>query len=260
MSNILDGDLVGIKVTAAWGREQAQRLIARIDRSVIKMEGKRVLDFGCAWGYMCAAALDEGAKSADGVDIIAPWQHLDDPSVVNRPGLSLHKGNILELESIQQKEFDVILSSGTLFLLDSKMLDDVLLWFYRHLRSGGRLCLTTRTFAAKSFNDLGTHMAFAGAQLLFSRRVIDNYLELRGHKPKHHLAYTCGTFALACRAAGFEILKVVRMTNNDVLSLQEDHSEKVGLIDSADLATSEIQIYLQYPGKKSDVSSFRIAR
>jgi hypothetical protein len=241
-----------------WGRKTAESLWRAYGAIGAELAGKRLLDFGCAWGYFCALALERGCRDVVGVDLHAHWQQLQDPSFVDRPGLTLWSGDLLDIAAMQAQRFDVVVSSGTLFLLTSEYVERVLAWFYDHLNPGGEALLRTRCMTAKSFNDLGTRLKVPGAQLLFSRRDIDGLLAEKGHQEfKSHLPYTGASWIFASRGAGFDVLNVQRFSNNDVLELLKDHQPKVRHIDPVELATSEILLHLKKPSEARDLASVR---
>lgn len=241
-----------------WGRQTAELLWEAYAARRVDFSGKRLLDFGCSWGYFCELALERGCRSATGVDLHPHWLRLENPGSIARPNLVLAHGNILELESLQAQSFDVIVSSGTLFLLESAYLDRLLGWFYDHLEPGGVALLRTRCVTAKSFNDLGTRLRVPGAQLLFSRKDIDSVLVEQGHTQlKNHLGYTGATWIFACFGAGFEVVDVQRFTNTDVVKTTENHPSKTRHIDPIEIATGEILLHLRRPDTKQDMTELR---
>jgi SAM-dependent methyltransferase len=251
-------DPAGRSPDLEWGKRTAESLWTAYAATGAKLAGARILDFGCAWGYFCALALERGCREAVGIDLHAHWQRLDDPSFVAQPGLSLLAGDILLIPEVQRQSFDLIVSSGTLFLLRSEYLEQVLAWFFDHLRPGGEALLRTRCVTAKTFNDLGTRLKVPGAQLLFSRRDIDGLLLEKGHTQlKSHLAYTGASWIFACRSAGFDVLDVRRFGNGEVLGCLKDHQHKVQEIDPVELATGEILIRLQKPVRSPELSPLR---
>jgi hypothetical protein len=152
----------------------------------------------------------------------------------------------------------MIVSSGTLFLLDSEYVDRVLGWFYDHLQPGGEALLRTRCLTAKSFNDLGTRLSVPGAQLLFSRRDIDAVLTEKGHRElKNHLSYTGASWIFAFHGAGFEVVNVQRFSNQDVVDAVRPHHAKLKHIDPTEIGTGEILVHLRKPTERRDLSQFR---
>lgn len=241
-----------------WGRQTAELLWTSYAAMNVDFSGKRLLDFGCAWGYVCELALERGCAAATGVDAYPHWKRLADQSWAERPGLRLEQGDILQIEALQSQTFDIIVSSGTLFLLDSEYVDRVLAWFYDHLEPGGAALLRTRCMTAKSFNDLGTRLKVPGAQLLFSRKDIDALLTDQGYKElKHHLCYTGASWIFACHGAGFTVVDVQRFSNTDVVKMAETHRAKTRFLDPIELASSEILISLRRPSEVRDLSTLR---
>lgn len=241
-----------------WGRQTAETLWRAYAAMSDLFPGNRLLDFGCAWGYLGWLALERGCTEVVGVDLNAHWERVADASLVQRPGLRLHAGDLLALEELQREEFDLIVSSGTLFLLDSEYLDRLLGWFYDHLRPGGEALLRTRCMTAASFNDLGSRLSVPGAQLLFSRRDIDAVLVEKGYKqPKSHLSYTGASWIFACHGAGFDVVNVRRFSNQDVVDIARQHPAKLRHIDPVELATGEILIHLRKPTERRDLSPLR---
>jgi hypothetical protein len=241
-----------------WGCRTAESLWNSYTGMGVDFTNTRLLDFGCAWGYFCRLALERGCSLAVGVDIQAHWARVEDQAYLDHPGLRLHDGDILSLDALAQDTFDVIVSSGTLFLLDSEYLDKVLAWFFEHLAPGGEALLRTRCMTAKSYNDLGTRLNVPGAQLLFSRRIIDDVLTRKGHAElKSHLSYTGATWILACRGAGFEVVDVKRHSNDDVVRMAAGHRSKTRFIEPLELKTGEIMMHLRKPIEVRDLSGIR---
>ena len=232
-----------------WGIKVADSLWENYRSLGADFRGKRILDFGCAWGYMCIRAMDEGACCCVGVDILPHWEKLENQSLLARSGMRLICGDLLESDELQSMTFDIILSSGTLFLLDSVYLDKVLGWFCDHLVPGGEAFLRTRCVTAKAFNDLGSRLSVPGAQLLFSRRAINKVLTNKGVVAiKSHLGYTGATWIMACRSAGFDVVNVRRHGNADVVATAASHAAKTRWINQLEIATGEIT---QHLGKTS---------
>jgi SAM-dependent methyltransferase len=246
------------KYSIGLGMEIAKKLIQEYKDIGVNFKGKRILDFGCAWGYMCIAAMDEGARSCVGVDIFPHWHKLEDQSLLERDGLHLICGDLMVVEELQGMDFDMILSSGTLFLLDSTYLDKVLEWICDHTVPGGEAFLRTRCVTAKSFNDLGSRLAVPGAQLLFSRRTINKVLADKGFQEfKSHLGYTGATWIMACRCAGFDVVNVRRHSNFEVLSTAAEHKGKLRWLNQLEIGTGEITLHLRKPLKYPDLSNLR---
>ena len=224
----------------------------------IEFSKRRLLDFGCSWGYFCALALQRGCSQVVGVDIRAHWLSREDAIDLDSPDLRLYEGNILDISDLQAATFDLIVSSGTLFLLDSEYLDQVLRWFFKRLVPGGEAAFRTRCITAKSYNDLGSRLNVPGAQLLFSRRMIDQVLNGKGvAAPKFHVPYTGATWIMACRCAGFEVVDVRRHGNRDVVGFASQHPQKLQWIDPLEVATGEITVRLKKPLETRDLSTLR---
>lgn len=241
-----------------WGRQTAESLWRAYAAMGGVFPGKRLLDFGCSWGYFCWLALERGCSEVVGVDRIPHWERLEDASLVQQPGLRLYAGDLLKLAELEREQFDVIVSAGTLFLLDSEYLDHVLGWFCDHLRPGGEALLRTRCMTAKSYNDLGSRLGVAGAQLLFSRRDINAVLTEKAQVGlKSHLSYTGASWIFACHGAGFDVVNVQRFSNPEVVELARQHPAKLRHIDPVELATGEILIHLRKPVEPRDFSSLR---
>ena len=223
------------------------------------LKNKSALDFGCSWGYTCIRGLDLGAKSFVGVDIEPHWRSLDDPSVLHKDGLTLLSGDLLGIPEIQDMSFDLIFSSGTLFLLDSLYLDCVLEWFCKHLTPGGEAFLRTRCVTAKSYNDLGTRLDhLGGVQFLLSRRYINTILNNNGISDfKSHLGYTGSTWIMACHGAGFEVVDIRRHSNKDVVKSCEENRLRTKWINTKEVNTGEITLHLRKPLEKVDFSLYR---
>ena len=246
------------KYAVSWGQKTANSLWHNYVSMGVDFTGKRLLDFGCAWGYLCLLALDRGTNHAVGVDIHPDWEKIEDKTVLARDGLVLVAGDLLNLECLQEERFDVIVSSGTLFLLNSEYLDQVLKWFYDHLNPGGESLLRTRCITARSFNDLGSRLTLPGAQLLFSRRIIDQFLVNKGYTDvKSHIGYTGATWIMACRAAGFDVINVKRDSNTDVVLTAAAHKAKTHWLDPKEVATSTVTLYLRKPVQADDLLPLR---
>lgn len=246
------------KYSVDWGVDVVKELWLNFKAMGADFKNKRVLDFGCAWGYMCKLGMDEGASTCVGVDILAHWDKVEDQSILKQDGLRLICGDLLEVEELQSMTFDMILSSGTLFLLDSIYLDKVLEWFCDHLTPGGEAFLRTRCVTAKLFNDLGSRLAVPGAQLLFSRRAVNRVLAEKGYQEfKSHLGYVGATWVMACHSAGFNVVNVCRHSNAEVVSTAAGHEGKTRWLSQLEMATGEITIHLRKPLKSPDLALLR---
>ncbi|HNQ05426.1 MAG TPA: class I SAM-dependent methyltransferase [Thiobacillaceae bacterium] len=257
VSERTDGPQDG-RVSLQLGMDVAESLWQNYQAMGAEFKGKRILDFGCAWGYMCKLGLDKGADVCVGVDILPHWEKLGNLAALEQDGLHLICGDLLDIDELQPMCFDMILSSGTLFLLDSTYLDKVLAWFCDHLVPGGEAFLRTRCVTAKSFNDLGSRLVLPGAQLLFSRRAVNQVLAEKGYQSfKSHLGYTSATWIMACHGAGFDVVNMRRHGNTEVESTAAQHHAKLRWLSPLEISTGEITLHLRKPIERQDMTSFR---
>jgi SAM-dependent methyltransferase len=238
------------KLTREWGDRWAALLWDEfLGRFEINWTGSTVLDFGCAAGYMTKHLVEQaGVREAHGVDVHPMWEAMIDgfrPDAVK--GVHLHCGDALELPQLQHLHFDVIVSSGTLFLFAPTRLMSVLHWFYDHLKPGGHCLLQTRTYTSYNGADLGER-APEFAQLLFAKREIQGFLERAGAAQARYVNPSCASTYLAqfCRA-GFAIKRVDREHERVDEDLFEEHAAKLKWLDANELRTSGLTVQLQRP-------------
>lgn len=208
-----------------------------------------MLDFGCAWGYVPKYLVERaGVNEAHGVDVHPVWEAMVDgfrPDSV--PGVHLHAGDVLKLPALQRLHFDVILTIGTVFLLEPSRLMGVLHWFYDHLKPGGHCLIQTRTYAHYDGADLGERAPHF-AHLLFGEREIRAFLHGSGAAPPRYVNPSCAATYLAQFArAGFSIEKADRLSDGVDEALLGEHAAKLRWVAPAELRTSGLAAQLQRP-------------
>jgi hypothetical protein len=238
------------KLTREWGDQWARSIWDEfLDRVEISWSGSAVLDFGCAWGYLPKFLVEHaGVLDAHGVDKHPTWEAMIDgfrPDELT--GVHLHAGDVREVPALQRLHFDTIVSIGTLFLLEPTELMATLHWFYDHLKPGGSCLLHTRTYTHRDGADLGVR-APGFAQLLFSERDIDAYLERSGAAPARLINHACAATYLAQYArAGFVVERVERLHDGIDEQLLAEHHAKLQWLDPDELRTSGLVAHLRRP-------------
>ncbi len=257
--HMLNAETMNINSKNEKEMEIAESLWNRYLEFGIDYKDKNILDFGCASGHLCRHALKQGVKTADGVDIYPHWKKLSDESLTKLSGLTLYQSeDIANIPEIQSKKYDFILSSGTLFLLNSEYLEKVLSWFYEHLNPGGVALLRTRCFSSKGFNDLSSTFSFYGSQFLFSRRILEKYINNQDPKRvRNHICYTKATWLMCISGAGFKIEDLKTSSDYDYWKYLVDHREKLSLIHPSELGLGEILVYAKKPEANPELPPFK---
>ncbi len=226
--------------------------------------GRKILDFGCHWGYFARDLLQtQGAREVHGVDIRPHWENVTDVDLAAVGGLKLFAGDVLTLPALQGETYDAIVSAGTLFLLTPPQLEAVLTWFYDHLAPGGFAIFNTRTVFARSAFDV--HTSFGKdvpiPHLLFPRRILDDYLEAQG-KPKTRtmIPYCAATWLMVYRCAGFTIEKARRHGNDIPPDIAGHYMDRLGWHDPQEFACGEISALLRKPAVPPDLAAIAAAK
>ena len=245
------------KLTLEWGGRQARALWEEIFSGFeVGWEGKRVLDFGCMWGYFCKFLLEEqNVREAVGIDILPKWEELSDEwDYQGMENLGLFAGDILEKEEIQDGKFDIITTAGTIFLLSPSYLEKVLNWMYDHLAPGGRLLLQTRTFFSYNGGDLHNITNIPFPQVIFSKPIINKFAPSRSRILN---PMTATAFLMLFDRTGFEISQLRR--GNGIY--QKEHLEmfrqKIWYYSEGDVSTGDIIVHLKKPDLEADLSELR---
>jgi len=158
------------------------------------LNGKKVLDLGCGYGWHCRHAIENGADSVIGVDISEKM--LGKAKIINQLSGIKYQQIALEDTQFAAGRFDVIISSLTFHYLQSY---DVLIGkIYRWLKLGGRLVFSVEhpVFTAQGkqnwiYNKSGNKMhwavdryfyegrrntSFLGAEVVKYHRTVSTYL------------------------------------------------------------------------------------
>lgn len=223
--------------------------------------GKKILDFGCHWGYFAKDLLARGAREVHGMDIIPHWNEVTDINLGSVPGLKLFAGDILTLPELQSETYDIIVSSGTLFLLSPPQLEAVLAWFYDHVAPGGVAILNTRTVFARSGFD--SHVNFGKdvpiPHLLFPRRILDGYLASQNRpRTRDMISYCATTWLTTFRCAGFDIEQVTRHGNDIPPEMLAQFQDRLGWHDEQEVNSGEVTALLRKPASPPDIQSIAI--
>jgi cyclopropane fatty-acyl-phospholipid synthase-like methyltransferase len=225
----------------------------------IPLDGSRILDFGCHWGYFGRLLIEKhGAASVDGFDVFPHWEHMTDgfdPLTVE--GLRLHAApHISQAAELSQASFDLAFSAGTLFLLEPTDAFETLSWIVSHLRPGGDCVLTIRSFLGKEGASLHKLLDLDRPQLLFPTRTLDRWMSERGQRPTPYRNPSCAATWLALlRRVGFEIVEVRRHREG----LDEPTPEKLMIYDPEELETGLITCHLRRGPSTRDPAAERVA-
>src|ERR1700761_5944895 len=102
------------KLTQAYADPIITSLRSIYDVFGQSFEGRKVLDFGCHWGYFARHLLmSQRAREVHGVDVIPLWEAVTELDLTAIEGLKLFAGDILTLPELQRESYDMIVSSGT---------------------------------------------------------------------------------------------------------------------------------------------------
>ncbi|MGG6312024.1 class I SAM-dependent methyltransferase [Paenibacillus macerans] len=173
-----------------------------------ELEGKRVLDLGCGFGWHCRYAREQQASSVTGVDISENMlqrarEMTDDPAItyINRP---------IEDIDFPDGQFDVAISSLAFHYVES--FADVCRQVHRCLAAQGAFIFTVEHPIFTSRNDQDWHVDGQGRRLHWP---VDRYRDegmretsfLTDHVIKYHRTFS--TYINDLIQAGFS-LKVVK--------------------------------------------------
>ncbi len=172
------------------------------------LEGKRVLDLGCGFGWHCRYAIEKGAKSVIGVDISEMMIN----EAKNKSSSEKIQYICKPIEDINfpKNSFDVVISSLTLHYIQSfeDILDNIKSW----LVTGGDFVFSVEhpIFTAKGtqdwcYDDKGNRLHWP----------VDNYFNIEVREAiflgerviKYHKTLT--TYLQGLITAGFEITGVI---------------------------------------------------
>ncbi|MBV8888190.1 MAG: class I SAM-dependent methyltransferase [Alphaproteobacteria bacterium] len=222
----------------------------------VDFAGRRVLDFGCKAGDFCRCALTEGrARTVHGVDGEPHWESAgrDRPELEN---VSLFAGDLLIVPELQNEHYDIITSTGSLFLLRPEQVEPVLAWFFDHLVPGGQLLVTTRTIFSYQNGDLHRDLHTPIPHLLFSAAILDDYLASRGSAATARalLPYCAATWLMLFHDAGFDIRHVLRHESDIPDEILERFMDKLSWYDRRELRTSAITVLLQRASEAPQIS------
>jgi len=250
------------KLTLEYGERASELWKHTFSRFEIDWTGKKVLDFGCLWGYLSKFLVENKEVSeAYGVDILPIWEHMSDVwDYKSIPNLHLLAGNIVELEELQDMKFDIFTSAGTMFLLSPSTLEEVLIWMYNHLHPGGSAVFRTRTFFSHMGGDLHNDTKVPLPHLLFPRHIIDDFLQEASGFPSGYMSpMSSASYLMLFHRVGFEIIDVVKFSSGvkdkDVYSMFQD---KLWFYNKDELNTGEIIVHLKKPIVERDISELEV--
>jgi 2-polyprenyl-3-methyl-5-hydroxy-6-metoxy-1,4-benzoquinol methylase len=251
------------KLTLKYGDKLASKLWkTTFSGFEIDWAGKKVLDFGCQWGYLSKFLLaNKEVSEAYGVDIYPKWEHISDGwSYKSVPNLHLLAGNIVDLEELQDVKFDIFTSAGTMFLLSPSTLEEVLIWMYNHLNPGGSAVFRTRSVFSHVGGDLHTYTKVPHPHLLFPRHIIDDFLqETSGSSSRYTSPMSSSSYLMLFHRVGFEIIDVVKLSSGikdkDINAMFQD---KLWFYSKDELNSGGIIVHLKKPIIERDISELEV--
>ncbi len=251
------------KLTLEWGERQATRLWDTIFSNFdVEWSGKHVMDFGCLWGYLPKLFLEErGVEESYGVDKHPQWEEMsDDWDYEGTPNLHLHAGDLLSIAELQDKQFDIITSSGTIFLINPSKLERILVWMYEHLRPGVSLLIQTRTFFSGVGGDLHNVTSIPIPHIIFNKNITYEFarsLNREGIYSNYMSPMSSTAYLMLFHRAGFNILDV-RSGKTDIDDeVYQRFNDNIWYYNVSDLTTSDIYVHLLRPEKERDISELR---
>ena len=256
----------GEKMNDDWGDMKAKALWnAGFARSKIDLAGASFFDFGCAWGYFGRYLLKEaGLGSYTGVDIKPMWEDASTNwNWAEDERVRLFAGDACTIPEIQNDQYDVIFTYGTLFTIPPKVLEGYLQWFYDHLKPGGRLVAATHTHSSWSGGSLMRDVGAPGAHILFPRNALNDFLSERGvsvrRLPSNSLL-TVGSYLTLYKRVGFEI-DLARHSANRLEGELSDHAgDKLKAFTPSDLKTSVVTTFMTKPPRGDGAPVYDLKR
>lgn len=170
-------------------------------------EGKRVLDLGCGLGWHCVYAIEQGAKSALGIDISEKM--IAEAKKRNNFPFIHYETMAIEDYDYPAETFDIVISSLAFHYL--KSFYDICLKIYGTLKKGGSFVFTVEHPIFTAYGNQDWYYDGSGNRLHWP---VDRYFEegrrsasfLGEEVTKYHKTIT--TYLEAILDAGFEIKKV----------------------------------------------------
>lgn len=260
MGSLKNRDNQDYKLNVEWGEKQALRLWNTLHVFNLDWKGKTILDFGCSWGYLDKFLIEQqGVATSYGVDIDPIWK-LMDATVYTEPKLKLFSGNILEIPDIQDITFDIIVTSGTLMLIPPTTQYNILKWFYEHLKPGGYCIIGTRSYLSQNGGDLQWEIKTPLPHLLFSRKIIEDYLTSKNKPISRYMSPLCAASYLTLyHRVGFNLFEARRVYNSLDESVYQQFSDKLGFYDPQELRTTELITLLHKPKKSINTENLEKA-
>lgn len=257
---------IGEKMTDDWGVMKAKALWnAGFARSDIDLKGLSFFDFGCSWGYFGRYLLKEaGLGSYTGVDIVPMWETAaTDWDWAGDERVRLFAGDACAIPELQNDQYDVIFTYGTLFTIPPEALKRYLEWFYARLKPGGRLVAATHTHSSWCGGGLMRDISAPGAHMLFSRSVLDDFLKERGISLRETPAnspLTVGSYLTLYKRVGFEIDLARHSANRLEGALSVHAGDKLNAFTPSDRKTSVVTTFMTKPPRSEETAPVDIKR
>jgi cyclopropane fatty-acyl-phospholipid synthase-like methyltransferase len=244
------------------GMSIASRLIDTFENQDVDWTNKDVLDFGCHWGYVpIFLAANREVNSVTGIDIQAHWdvyEKIRGETIESADNVNLIADDLLTCSELQNQTFDIIITAGTLFTLTIDYLEQIVDWFFDHLKPGGQVLVRTRNILSYNGSDyMSSIKKIPYAHLLFPEHELARYIRDHNlHKPEKYVPFAGSTYIMLFKQAGFEIRNVQRIKNQYFEWLLENHAAKVAPYDLQELNTTELIIDGRKPKRSFPLAEF----
>lgn len=237
------------KYKREFGMDLARNLMKLYEKFNINWSQADVLDFGCHWGYFpLYLSENKEIRSVVGIDTIDHWnifERIHSEALGLNDKVKLKADDLLTSTEFKDQEFDVIHTSDTLSVLSIDYLEEVVTWFYDHLKPGGCLLANCRTILSHNAEDYQAifkknpfiHLLLSKNQLSDVQKDFDS----PNFNP-NCVPYSGSTYIMLFKQAGFEIDHVERIKNPHLDWLISNHKNKINSYDSLELSTHEIII------------------
>ncbi len=191
------------------------------------LEGKKILDLGCGYGWHCRYIIENGAASVIGIDISEKM--LKKAQEINQLDGIKYKNVPLEDVHFECETFDMVFSSLTLHYIEhySTLLDNI----YKWLNPGGRFVFSVEhpVFTSEGgqnwmYDEAGNKMHWPVDGYFFEGQRNTSFL---GEKVvKYHR--TLSTYLNLLLKAGFKIIEINEpMPNTEMLNSIPEMKEEL---------------------------------
>lgn len=226
------------RARARQARRRARKLAAGLD-----VAGKRVLEVGAGSGHLSRALVrDSGARSVDGVDIVAypQWERLQGPSI------RFHQVDLSREPLLPAGSIDAVVSNAALEHVRRPIA--MIAEIARVLRRGGEALLTFNLHRGPKASHRYREVTFPWPHLLFDPEVCRAFYERR-HGVATTFAWvntlTAAEYMEAFFEVGLSVERVERRSTPIDISFYLRFEERLGRYPAFDLETDFLTVKLR---------------